>query len=300
MFEKRVLGVELWNSGGTVEIPEEPSLRPVFGHILQPEAAPAPIKMQESLTGRAGVALKVGCLASVLSVEREEGGPLLVEYETVRRFLVKGLQGRGGEGGADGGFGGEGGYNVAAVEWLNDVDENTISVDGIARSGEVQAQELADYTSEVERAVYSYVTQIYEISAKLGKGGALPESILRYAPEMRAPKKESPMSYTSVGSWERETAVWKAAREKSLGRGLRQKPQTDPYRVAQETTGLGKELRQELFSFACASIIDGSIPQNCVLLRSRSTLSRLEFVLKTAEPFLESLRTELKMNDALK
>jgi len=298
MFEKRVLGLELWNSD-SLEIPEEPSLRPVFGHILQPEAAPAPIRMQESLAGRAGVALKVGCLASVLSVEREEGGPLLVEYETVRRFLVKGLQGRG-EGGADGGVGGEGGYNVAAVEWLNDVDENTISVDGIARSGEVQAQELADYTSEVERAVYSYVTQIYEISAKLGKGGALPESILRYAPEMRAPKKESPMSYTSVGSWERETAVWKAAREKSLGRGLRQKPQTDPYRVAQETTGLGKELRQELFSFACASIIDGSIPQNCVLLRSRSTLSRLEFVLKTAEPFLESLRTELKMNDALK
>ena len=298
MFEKRVLGLELWNAD-SLEIPEEPALRPVFGHILQPEAAPAPIRMQESLAGRAGVALKVGCLASVLSVEREEGGPLLVEYETVRRFLVKGLQGRG-EGGADGGFGGEGGYNVAAVEWLNDVDENTISVDGIARSGEVQAQELADYTSEVERAVYSYVTQIYEISAKLGKGGALPESILRYAPEMRAPKKESPLSYTSVGSWERETAVWKAAREKSLGRGLRQKPQKDPYRVAQETTGLGKELRQELFSFACASIIDGSIPQNCVLLRSRSTLSRLEFVLKTAEPFLESLRTELKMNDALK
>ena len=298
MFEKRVLGLELWNAD-SLEIPEEPALRPVFGHILQPEAAPAPIRTQESLAGRAGVALKVGCLASVLSVEREEGGPLLVEYETVRRFLVKGLQGRG-EGGADGGFGGEGGYNVAAVEWLNDVDENTISVDGIARSGEVQAQELADYTSEVERAVYSYVTQIYEISAKLGKGGALPESILRYAPEMRAPKKESPLSYTSVGSWERETAVWKAAREKSLGRGLRQKPQKDPYRVAQETTGLGKELRQELFSFACASIIDGSIPQNCVLLRSRSTLSRLEFVLKTAEPFLESLRTELKMNDALK
>lgn len=63
----------------------------------------------------------------------------------------------------------------------------------------------------------------------------------------------------------------------------------------------GSTASQELFSFAAASLIDGmGNTEKLVLINSRSTLERLQFVRNAIEPYHQELAAKVSVLNALK
>lgn len=62
---------------------------------------------------------------------------------------------------------------------------------------------------------------------------------------------------------------------------------------------MGKERRQELFSFAAASVLELGLPERVALLQCRDTAARLQFVAAAVQPHLQDLVARVSVRQAL-
>jgi len=62
---------------------------------------------------------------------------------------------------------------------------------------------------------------------------------------------------------------------------------------------LGKERRQELFSFAAASLLDLGMAERLALLQSKDTAARLQFVAVAVQPYLQDLVARVSVQQAM-
>lgn len=60
-----------------------------------------------------------------------------------------------------------------------------------------------------------------------------------------------------------------------------------------------KERRQELFSFAAASVLELGLPERLALLQCRDTAARLQFVAAAVQPHLQDLVARVSLQQAL-
>ncbi|KAJ9534371.1 hypothetical protein QJQ45_016070 [Haematococcus lacustris] len=95
----------------------------------------------------------------------------------------------------------------------------------------------------------------------------------------------------SIAAWQRQGSIYGSSSKSSRAMG-------DPYQVAAEQL-LGQEVRQELFSFTAASLVDLSQEQQLALLNSRDTLVRLHWLSQAVQPFLDQLQAKAAVQAAL-
>lgn len=62
---------------------------------------------------------------------------------------------------------------------------------------------------------------------------------------------------------------------------------------------MAKERRQELFSFAAASVLELGLPERLALLECRDTSARLQFVAVAVQPHLQDLVARVSLQQAL-
>jgi hypothetical protein len=62
---------------------------------------------------------------------------------------------------------------------------------------------------------------------------------------------------------------------------------------------MGKERRQELFSFAAASLLQLGLPEQLALLQCQQTSARLQFVAAAVQPHLQDLLARVSVQRAL-
>jgi hypothetical protein len=62
---------------------------------------------------------------------------------------------------------------------------------------------------------------------------------------------------------------------------------------------VGKERRQELFSFAAASVLELGLPERLALLQCQDTAARLQFVAAAVQPHLQDLVARVSVQQAL-
>lgn len=62
---------------------------------------------------------------------------------------------------------------------------------------------------------------------------------------------------------------------------------------------MGRSRRQELFSFAAASVLEPSTVTRIALLITTDTAARLQFVLEVVKPHLKQLRAQAAVQRAL-
>ena len=60
-----------------------------------------------------------------------------------------------------------------------------------------------------------------------------------------------------------------------------------------------KTHRQELFSFAAAGIAANTVEERCAVLASQSTRAKLEWAEAAIEPYLQKVKAERAMNNAI-
>lgn len=88
-----------------------------------------------------------------------------------------------------------------------------------------------------------------------------------------------------------QIAMWRQAGQDAARSSTRRVQQANPYVVLRE--GVGRLQRQELFSFAAASVLEPSVVTRIALLITTDTAARLQFVLEVVKPHLQQLRAEV-------
>ncbi|GLC33283.1 hypothetical protein PLESTB_000351000 [Pleodorina starrii] len=236
-----------------------------FGHILSPSVAP-PALLENSIGG----VPRVGVLASVKRVTRLEDGSLMMQYEGSRRIkLLSVWQTQP--------------YMIAAASFMTD-------------SVSPSEESLVD---SLEWDLYGYLQEVGRLSKQLRTSedapAGLPDSIPRYAPPPRSSRPRTIADYlteaghpagTSISMWQRHGSVYGNVKQ---GKDATQ----DPYAVLSER--LGKDTRQELFSFAAASMLELGPAESLALLTSTDRAARLQWVAAAVEPFLEEQRAKASL-----
>jgi hypothetical protein len=184
----------------------------------------------------------------------------------------------------------------------------------------LERQRLDDLEQEVLRTLQ----ELEQLSSQLSEGG-LPQAIRRYAPP---PAESSFDAFTTAltrANYPAGGAIATYMAQPSVYGMVRQSKarSTDPYAMLSEQVGrmhnarniypvkppcisarhlsyilththppkqLGKGVRQEMFSFAAVSLIDGmGDVERAMLLTSRDTAARLNFALQALDPYLAEL-----------
>ncbi|KAG2426497.1 hypothetical protein HXX76_011726 [Chlamydomonas incerta] len=219
----------------------------------------------------------VGVLATIKSAARRPDGTLMLEYEGQRRIrLLSVWQAEP--------------YMVAAACHLTD-------------SAEGSDEDVVDL---LEWELYGQLQEVGRLSRLLATDDSaplqLPDSVPRYAPPSR-PAGRGPRTLAEhltaaghpagaqISMWQRFGSVYGG------GRAARQ-PADDPYSVLSER--LGKDTRQELFSFAAAGMLELGPAERLALLTSTDRAARLQWVAAAVAPFLEEQRARASVARALK
>ncbi|KAG2452369.1 hypothetical protein HYH02_002615 [Chlamydomonas schloesseri] len=220
----------------------------------------------------------VGVLACVKSAVRRPDGTLLLEYEGQRRIkLLSVWQAEP--------------YMVAAACHLTD-------------SGEGSDEDVVDL---LEWELYGQLQEVGRLSQLLATDDSaplqLPDSVPRYAPPSRPTAGRGPRTLAEhltaaghpagaqISMWQRFGSVYGG------GRAARE-PADDPYSVLSER--LGKDTRQELFSFAAAGMLELGPAERLALLTSTDRAARLQWVAAAVAPFLEEQRARASVARALR
>lgn len=260
-----------------------------FGHVLAPEAAP-PALLEEG--GAVGGLPRVGVYARVDRVEERPDGTLAVHYEGVRRFALLAVDRDAAP------------YPLAAVQWYDDALASLPA----SERGAVDA---------LEREVMALLTQAARLAGRVGGGSGsssgsanaaaaaqqqqLPAAVLRYKPPPPPPASggASTAEYLraagvpageAIATWQRHGSVY----------GSRAAPKAaaaDPYQALREA--VGKDRRQELFSFAAAGCLELGAAERLALLLSRDTAARLAYVAAAARPHVADLAARAAVRGAL-
>jgi len=269
-----------------------------FMHILSPKAAP-PAMLDNTTPAIQGLP-SIGCCAIIKAITTAPDQSLIVEYSGHRRVLLHLVQG-GGDDQHNNSFGNKvdnGNMNdnndtetifYAAGEWYDDIEPEEL--DPIGTVSSIYA---------AERDVAGIVQQIAKLSRKIDpENSQLPDALVRYAPPSKSGQAK-PTSYdalkaakhpaaTSIEMWRRSSTPRRANTPKET--------HADPYIQASEL--LGRLRRQEMYSFAAATLLQLGIPEATALLLSRDTAGRLQFVLEAARPYLAQLSAEAALKGAL-
>lgn len=274
IYEPRFL--EMFNSLQRQQL-EAPGTPMRFGHCVSPSAAPPALIRECGIQGWP----KVGSIATVTSLQRMDAGTIRVQYELSGRFQMLSLLAE---------------EPVPIAMALDYSDDSSLSP--------MDAQAL----NALEQEVYHCLLSIEKLSRKLesadpdaaGVPGSLSASIRRFAPP---PPKEKSLAelLTEAGCQAGYDMQVYGSQGSVYGKGSSAKRKTspDPYEHVSEM--LGKGQRQELFSFAAASLIDGmGNTEKLVLINSRSTLERLHFVQNAIEPYQQMLAAKVSVLNALK
>lgn len=251
---------------------------PRFIHCLSTAAAPRALLMDKSATVE-GLP-RVACTAAVRGVQHMPDGTMEVRYEVTRRVQLINLKPYGV---------GNTKYQNALAEWYDDE--------------EPQEPELAD---ELEAKLYAALHDLAGLSSALGGHDSLPPAVHRYAPPAGTrgaagdnegqgeplvellKRHGKPAAAQRISTWRRASG---------MGAPARRKPALDPYDRMREE--LGKEKRQEMFSFAAAAMLEADTPTRTALLMSRDTAARMAFVIKCLEPYAQQLRAQAAVQKAL-
>ncbi|KIZ06335.1 hypothetical protein MNEG_1617, partial [Monoraphidium neglectum] len=263
--------------------PAPPALR--FGHVLAPDAAPPAL-----LEGSVGGLPSVGVYARVTKVDEVQDGTLLVHYEGARRFKLLAVD-------RD-----QAPYPVAAVQWYDD--------DTASRAPQARAD-----VDALERDVFKSLAEVQRLSQRLGPspsgaasgsggggggGELLPPEVARFAPPPPPPAGgRSTADYLraagvpageAIAVWQRHGSVYgtPAAPKNSAA---------DPYEHLREK--VGKERRQELFSFAAANCLELGLVERLALLLSQDTAARLAYVAAATRPYLSDLAARVAVKGAV-
>ncbi|KAF8061972.1 hypothetical protein HT031_004232 [Scenedesmus sp. PABB004] len=265
-----------------------------FGHVVSAEAAPPALLAEGAVGGLPGT----GVVATVRSIEALEGGRLAVHYRGWRRFRLLAIDRDAKP------------YPVAAAAWLDDAPPPP-------GPGAAAAQAAVD---ALELEVHGLLQQVAAYAAQLGlhahgpgaapDGGVLPEAVRLYAPPPPPPPRRAGVADylvraggptgAAVATWQRMGSVY----DDGGGGGRRRSssaarpPDTDPYQKARDAV-LGKARRQELFSFAAASLLELGVAERLALLTSRDTGARLQFVAAAVRPFLSELVARAAVKQAV-
>eukprot|EP00775_Hariotina_reticulata_P005370 gene5370-5605_t len=267
-----------------------------FGHILAPTSAP-PALMHDSIAGYP----RIGVCAAVKSFQELPNGRLQVNYQGLRRFQVLAVDDDAHP------------YPVAAAAWLDDEQSQTHEQSCLTEQLELDVfsllQQVAKYSKLLEDAA-SEVTQRKQLqfsSAETAAEGhtdvsssqklVLPDAVLMYAPP--PPRKQSMADYMKragmpagdrIATWQRMGSVYGDTAAKK-------RPSQDIYQLLRDQ--LGKERRQELFSFAAASLLDLGMPERLALLQCKDTAARLQFVAVAVQPYLQDLVARVSVKQAI-
>ena len=283
-----------------------------FLHILGPNAAP-PAMLTDAPPSLQGLP-SVGCCAVVESIryynntttgstEKEEEEYLVVEYAGHRRVILRSVvDAHSVDPPLPSMHTPEEEHNIqkqkqqpqqqqqpqlyltAAGEWYDDDEDGN------------------NLTRGLERDVSGVVKEIARLSRIVDpEKSALPEAIARYAPP-RPGTLYAPTSYdalkaaghraaTAIDMWRAHGSVYSTQRSS-------RNAHADPYtQMAEE---LGRERRQEMFSYAVSQLLQMGTPEAAALLLSRDTAGRLEFVMQACRPFLQELGAAAALKNALK
>lgn len=248
----------------------------IFLHVIGPLHAP-PAMMSDSPFPDIPA---IGCVAIVEDIDEQKDGSLVVKYKGYRRMQIHHIE-KAAEGAEC--------PDMVAGTWYD--DKEVICSTDVAALNSLE-RDIACLVSEIERKTH----QLDPFAKK-----ALPHEISFYAPPGQnyekatsydALKASGHKAASAIDMWRRHGTVYKTSREMHP-----KKEYSDPYTKLAEQ--LGKQRRQELFSFAVAQLLQMGIPEQAALLLSQDTPGRLAFVAAAAIPYLNQLRGQVAIKNAL-
>ncbi|WIA18119.1 hypothetical protein OEZ85_009597 [Tetradesmus obliquus] len=268
-----------------------------FGHILAAGAAP-PALMQDSVGGLPAC----GVCATVKGIEELENGRLQVSYQGWRRFKLLTVDHDSKP------------YPMAAATWMDD-DTASLSQEQQAATYALEQQvygllqQVASYMRQLEQGSAAGAAVAAPASGPTGLHGSssgskaqqrplLPDSVLLFAP-LPPSRQQSVADYLikAGGSTGDKIATWQRMGSVYGQTSSKKKPPQDPYQAARDQ--LGKERRQELFSFAAASVLELGLPERLALLHCTDTAARLQYVAAAVQPFLADLVARVSLQQAM-
>ena len=185
----------------------------------------------------------------------------------------------------------------AAVSWYQDLDPEILAV----AMAPGQASAALD---SIERDVHAMVGLLAKLSRKVyPEESMLPDSIFRFAPPTGASqnrltsydtlKAAGHRAASAIEMWRRHGSVYKTGADARYQANIQ-----DPY--AEFSERLAKSDRQEMYSFALASLIQTGIPEAGALLLSQSTKDRLLWISESCiRPYLAQLQAAAAVKNAV-
>ncbi|KAF6256613.1 hypothetical protein COO60DRAFT_1640586 [Scenedesmus sp. NREL 46B-D3] len=266
-----------------------------FGHILSAGSAP-PALMQDSVSGLPAC----GVCATVKGLEETANGRLQVTYQGWRRFKLLTVDHDSKP------------YPMAAASWLDDVtanltQEQQAATDKLEQQVYGLLQQVATYMRQLEQSSGSAAVAAPPGPAAMNSSSSssskaqlplLPDSVLLFAPP--PPSRQQSMADYLIkagGSTGDKIATWQRMGSVYGSTQAKKKPPQDPYQAARDQ--LGKERRQELFSFAAASVLELGLPERLALLHCTDTAARLQYVAAAVQPFLADLVARVSLQQAI-
>ncbi|KAG7669371.1 hypothetical protein Ndes2437B_g05527 [Nannochloris sp. 'desiccata'] len=268
-----------------------------FMHILSPKVAP-PAMLDSSPPAIQGLP-SIGCCAIIESITTAPDQSLIVEYSGHRRVLLHLVQAVG-----------INQQNTNINDQLDKSNSNTNDIKAVLHAAgewydDIEPEELDPFGTvssiyAAERDVAGIVQQIARLSRKLDpEASRLPDALVRYAPPSNSGQAR-PTSYDALKAAKHPAAtsidMWRRSSTTNSG-NIPKEAHADPYTHASEL--LGRLRRQEMYSFAAASLLQLGVPEATALLLSRDTAGRLQFVLEAARPYLAQLSAEAALKGAL-
>ncbi|KAG2491811.1 hypothetical protein HYH03_009971 [Edaphochlamys debaryana] len=240
-----------------------------FGHLLSPRVAPPAL-----MEGAVGGVPSVGVLATATNVTRRPDGTLTIEYEGGRRIKLLSV------------WQTEPYMVAAACHMSDDV-----------------TPEQEDLLDDLEAELYGQLREVSRLSRALADEGQpapkLPDAVGRYAPPPRQPKRRSLADVLTdaghpagmqIAMWQRHGSVYGSVKDGKDSTA-------DPYSVMSER--LGKDVRQELFSFAAALMLELGPAERLALLTATDRAARLQWVAAAVAPYLEEQRARASVAKVL-
>lgn len=250
----------------------------IFLHVIGPLHAP-PAMITDSPFPNIP---EIGCVAIVEEIDQQADGSLLVKYKGYRRMQIHHIEKSTESDDCP---------DMVAGTWYD--DKEVINSTDVAALNSLE-RDIACLVSEIER-------KTHQLDPRTDKQ-ALPHEVSYYAPPGQyserptsydALKASGHMAASAIDMWRRHGTVYKTSKETQP----KKDPYSDPYVTFAEQ--LGKQRRQELFSFAVAQLLQMGIPEQAALLLSQDTPGRLAFVAAAAIPYLNQLKGQLAIKNAL-
>lgn len=232
-----------------------------FGHILS-ASIPVDANLESPMP-------KVGVAAQVKNIAQREDGTLLVEYEGTRRFKILNMWQLTP-------------YATACASWYEDCTP----------------PHLHESVASIEQDLHKLLLDVAKLNRTLDTGAQLPESVGKYAPP--PPRRRTSVDYLIESGHPAgdSIAMWLRSGSPPGSKASVKKPSaTDPYQSMFDE--LCAENRQELFSFAAASMLELGMAERSALLCSTDAGARMEWISTAVRSYRDDLAARASLKTAL-